>query len=298
MPDVSVASPPAPSRPSPPRRRRRTARVLVAAVAVVGLVAAAVVGLRAWWHDGSLAARFDPGCAAGGFTVSTDQAVIAADLVAVVISRDLPARAATLVLTAALQESKLRNVPAGAGDRDSVGVLQQRPSQGWGSAEQLADPTFAAGAFLDKLVQVPDWQTVPAAEAIQTVQVSVDGTLYAEHEPEAQALADALDGTAPAGLSCRFTAPSTVAPAQTVADQVLQALPVATPRVAGRTVTVPGAGWPTAAWFVANADRLGIDTVAHADRSWTRAGGWAAATGGGATGDGEVVATMAGGPSS
>ena len=74
------------------------------------------------------------------------------------------------------------------------------------------------------------------------MQISVDGSYYAEHEAEGRAIADALDGTTPAGLTCRFAPPSEVASAQTVADQVLQALPVSTPVVAGSTVQVPGAG--------------------------------------------------------
>lgn len=274
---MSVVSPPAPSRPTPGRGRRRLVRTAVVLGAIAVLATVAVVGIKTWWDDGSLVARIDPGCTAGDFTVTTDQAAVASELVAVVVTRGLPARASTLLITAGIQESKLRNIPAGAGDRDSVGVLQQRPSQGWGTAAQLSDPTFAAGAFLDAVVEVPGWETEPAADVIQAVQISIDGSFYAEHEAEGKTLADALDGTTPAGLTCRFVSPTQVAPAQTVADQVLDALPVSQPVVAGREVTVPGAGWTTAAWFVANADRLGIETVRTAARVWTRSDGWAAA---------------------
>ena len=287
---MSVTARPAPTGPPPRRGRRRLVCTAVAAGVVVVLGGVAVAGIRTWWDDGTLAARIDPGCRAGGFEISTDQAVVAADLVSVVVSRGLPARASTLLITAGIQESKLRNIAAGAGDRDSVGVLQQRPSQGWGTAEQLADPVFAAGAFLDAVVKVPGWETEPAADVIQAVQISIDGSLYAEHEPEGEAIADALDGTAPAGLTCRFAAPTEVATAQTLAAQVEQALPVATPVAEGGAVTVPGAGWPTAAWFVANGDRLGIERVEVAGRTWTRAAGWDG--GGGSVTDG-VRATLA-----
>ncbi len=287
---MSVAPPAAPPRPSPRRGRRHPVRLAVVLGAVVVLVAVAVVGIRTWWSNGTFVAAIDPGCSAGGFDVSTDQAAVASQLVAVVVTRGLPARASTLLITAGIQESKLRNIPAGSGDRDSVGVLQQRPSQGWGTAAELSDPTFAAGAFLDAVVKVPAWDTEPAADVIQAVQISADGSLYAEHEPEGKALADALDGTTPAGLTCRFVPPTQVASAQTVAAQVLAALPVDQPQVAGGRVTVPGAGWTTAAWFVANADRLGIDRVDAPGRTWTRADGWSGTATGQPTG---VTATLA-----
>jgi hypothetical protein len=271
---MSVVSPPAP-RPSS-RGRRPLLRAGLVVGAIVVLVTVAVVGIKTWWDQGTLVARIDPGCTVEGYDISTDQASVAAALVSVVVSRGLPARASTLLITAAIQESKLRNIPAGQGDRDSVGVLQQRPSQGWGTAAELSDPAVAAGRFLDAVVKVPGWETEPAAEVIQAVQISIDGSYYAEHEPEGEALADALDGTSPEGLNCRFPAPTEVAPAQTVAQQVLTALPVQDPQVTATAVFVPGASWTTAAWFVANADRLGIERVTTAGRAWTRTGGWAA----------------------
>ncbi|MHA3701684.1 hypothetical protein ACXR2U_05825 [Jatrophihabitans sp. YIM 134969] len=274
---MATMTPPAPPRPAP--RRRRFVRTAVVLGTVAVLVAVAVVGIKTWWDDGSLVARIDPGCTAGNYEISTDQAAVAADLVSVVVTRQLPARASTLLVTAAIQESKLRNIPAGQGDRDSVGVLQQRPSQGWGTAAELSDPTVAAGRFLDAVVKVPGWETEPAAEVIQAVQISVDGSYYAEHEAEGKTIADALDGTTPAGLTCRYPAPTEVAPASTVAAQVLAALPVTNPTVDSATVTVPGASWTTAAWFVANGDRLGLESVSTGGRTWTRTGGWATAEG-------------------
>ena len=181
-----------------------------------------------------------------------------------------------LVLAAGLQESKLSNLASGDGDRDSVGVLQQRPSQGWGTIEQLSDLHFATGAFLDALVKQPDWQTKSLADAIQTVQISSDGSLYAKHEPEAQALADALSGANPAGISCSFPKPTVVATPQQVATGLTADLPVNTPSIdsAQNSLTVPGASWATAAWLVANADRYGIDSVSYAQRTWTRTKSW------------------------
>jgi hypothetical protein len=203
----------------------------------------------------------------------------------------LPEHATVLVLAAALQESKLRNLAPGDGDRDSVGVLQQRPSQGWGGgkAEALTDVGEATKEFLDALIKVPHWRTLPLADAIQAVQISADGSAYAQHEVEAQQLADAFQGVKPAGITCDYKAPTVVAPARKVAAQASYELGINTPEAVGRrTVRVPGARWQTVAWFIANGNRLGIERVAYDGKVWTRGDGWASGT---AT-DKAVVATM------
>jgi hypothetical protein len=251
--------------------RRATIALVVVTLALAGVVVGGVALYRA--YDRTTAST---GCTFAAFSTDTGQAAIASTLVGVVVTRGLPERAAVLVIAAALQESKLRNIPDGQGDRDSVGVLQQRPSQGWGTPAQLADPKYAAGAFLNHLVEVANWQTMPLADAIQTVQVSADGSAYAKHEARAQAIADALTGATPRGIDCRFAVPTQVAPVATVASQLRSALPVQAPSAAGRRVSVPGASWTSAAWFVANADRLGIDEVDYAGYRWRRDAGWQA----------------------
>jgi hypothetical protein len=248
------------------------------ALAVV-LVAFAGIGLagRAIWKKATTVATGST-CTFGDYQVDTGQAAVASTMVGVVLIRGLPSRAAVLVIAAALQESKLRNIPAGQGDLDSVGVLQQRPSQGWGSAAQLADVAFATGAFLNALVKVANWQNDTLAQVIQAVQISADGSAYAKHENRATAVANALTGATAAGVSCTFDAPTQVASPQVVAAQVASQLPVNAPTTSGHEVVVAGAGWATAAWFVANADRLGIDTVAYASRTWTLDKGWKASS--------------------
>jgi hypothetical protein len=245
-----------------------TAVAVVAALAVAGFF-----GIRSLWNSATTPFTYDH-CTVGSYDVDTGQAAVASTMVAVVTSRKLPERAAVLVLAAALQESKLRNIPAGQGDRDSVGVLQQRPSQGWGTATQLSDVRFATGAFLDALTKHADWQTTTLAHAIQQVQISADEQAYARHADEAQVLADVLRGRVPAGITCTFGTPTVVAPVATVARQVAADLPVNAPSTTELTVRVPGAGWQTVAWFVANADRLGIEQVGYDGKRWTRADGW------------------------
>jgi hypothetical protein len=268
--------------------RRRATIALTVVVVVLGVTAAAALGVRTLWRTATSTAPSES-CATGAYSVDTDQAAVASTMVGVVIGRGLPERAAVLVLAAGLQESKLRNLASGDGDRDSVGVLQQRPSQGWGTIAQLSDVRYATGKFLDALVKLPNWQTDQLAVAVQAVQISADGSAYAGHEGQAQALADALTGAHPAGMSCSFAAPSLVATTAQVATAVSTDLPVNPPTTSGLTVSVPGASWATAAWFIANADRLGIDSVAYSQRAWSRTKGWRTDDDAGAT---DVVATM------
>ncbi len=102
----------------------------------------------------------------------------------------LPPRAWVVALATAQQESALRNLDHG--DRDSLGLFQQRPSQGWGTAVQIMNPTYAATKFYQHLVLVPNWQTMPVTEAAQAVQRSAFPNAYARWEPLASALVEAL----------------------------------------------------------------------------------------------------------
>jgi hypothetical protein len=127
--------------------------------------------------------------------VDTEQTAITGTVVGVVKGRGLPLRAAVLTVAAGAQESKLHNLDYG--DRDSVGFLQQRPSQGWGTPEQIRDVAYAAGKFLDGLVQVSGWQTMAATAAIQRVQRSGFPLAYAQWEQQAIDLVGLASGAAP-----------------------------------------------------------------------------------------------------
>ncbi len=263
-------------------------RVAVAVLVVLVPIAVVAVAVRLVWDAAGRHGTVTQ-CSAGGYELTPDQAVVAASMTGVVIQRNLPDRAAVLVLAAGLQETKLRNLPSGSGDRDSVGVLQQRPSQGWGTEEQLADVHYATGAFLDAVQKVPNWQTGELTKVVQAVQISAVPEGYARWEGEAQALADAFLGRKPAGLSCTYPTPDHVATPADVSTALVGDLPVRTPVLGPTTVTVPGAGWPTAAWFVANGQRLGLETVSYAGQTWNRAKGWSADSKASA---GAVVATV------
>src|SRR5205085_7541792 len=103
-------------------------------------------------------------------TVTVEQGANAATIAAVAARRGLPARAATIAIATAMQESKLRNLDYG--DRDSLGLFQQRPSQGWGSPEQVRDPVHAANAFYDALVKIDGYRSLQITQVAPKVEHS------------------------------------------------------------------------------------------------------------------------------
>ena len=130
------------------------------------------------------------------------QARYAGLITAIAVQRGMPARAATIALATAYQESDLRNLDGG--DRDSAGLFQQRPSQGWGTLEQVRDPVYAANAFYDALAKVDGYEQLEITVAAQEVQRSGFPDAYADHEADARALASALSGNSPRAFSCRL----------------------------------------------------------------------------------------------
>jgi len=129
----------------------------------------------------------------------------AAVIVQIGKERGLSRRAMLVAMMTGLQESGLRNlanpsVPGsldrpheGSGsDFDSIGVFQQRPSQGWGSVAQLMNPRYAAGAFYDRLIKVADWESKSLGDAAQAVQRSGKPDAYAGHETRATKILDVL----------------------------------------------------------------------------------------------------------
>ncbi|MFI7321030.1 heavy metal transporter [Streptomyces venezuelae] len=271
--------------PEPPTlvRRGRPLRTGVAAavlLAVVGYVALQYV------YGG----KPEPRCTVvsgkgdgASYTFTAEQAENAATVAAAGTSRGMPERAVTIALATALQESGLRNIAHG--DRDSLGLFQQRPSQGWGDERQIMDPAYSAGRFYEHLAEVPGYSRLPLTVAAQRVQRSGYPQAYAKHEPEAALLAAALTGRAPAAFSCEGrpdTDPG--GPAQVRAALVRDFGREVRPGAArGRTVTVPvpaavatdrapQRGWELAHWAVAHASALHIERVSYGGREW-HAGG-------------------------
>ena len=206
-----------------------------------------------------------------------DQMHHASTIVALGVRRGLPARAGTIAVATAIQESKLRNLSYG--DRDSVGLFQQRPSQGWGTVDQLQDPVYATNAFYDALVKVDGWATMRITEIAQEVQRSGFPEAYADHELEGRIIASTMTGHSPGGFACRLDAPTKAGRPDTFAAAVMRETGQ-TPSAQGQvvTVTAPDArrAWSVAAWSVAQAKARNVVSVQVGEREWTRGGGDAA----------------------
>ncbi|MGW1171257.1 C40 family peptidase [Streptomyces sp. NPDC002550] len=123
-------------------------------------------------------------------------------IVATGIQLGIPARGQVIALATALQESALRNLDHG--DRDSVGLFQQRPSQGWGTREEIMNPVYASKKFYNALKSVKGWESMPVTVAAQKVQQSGTPDAYAQHEPLATALQQAIAPT----LGATVTSPT------------------------------------------------------------------------------------------
>lgn len=291
-------------------------------IAVVGVVI--VAGGGAWWGVAHYAAGPGPECTvprpagptSGGSAVAglasassattgsaaDDPLAIdavqlqhAATINAVGLARGESEQARVIAVATAWQESSLRNIEHG--DRDSLGLFQQRPSQGWGKPAELMDPVYAAGAFYDALARVRSWQELSLTEAAQAVQRSAYPDAYAKWEGDAQALVTQLSGEVTVALTCRAGAAGSTAeePQRPAAEGSAGADPrladllaaaaaefgaiTISPIPAGAheaTVTgaVPGrpaavAGRALAGWFVAHTASFGVDEVAVAGRLWS-----------------------------
>ena len=289
------ASPAAPARPAArgPRRRRAALRGAVGVVVFGGVVAGGAAGVAAWLDHldtEPLVQRCSAVLEGTAWHLETDQADTAALLAGTSLRRGLPARATTIALATGLQESKLRNIDHG--DRDSLGIFQQRPSQGWGTPEQVTDPVYATNAFYDALVEVAGYEELPITEAAQAVQRSGFPDAYAQHETRSRAWANALYGYTPGALTCTLGEAEGTGDPGAIAARVardLGELPT-TPDATGVLVDaspMSGGGedtdrlaWAVAHWAVSVAGTLHLEEVRVADQVWQRAeGGWTPGTG-------------------
>lgn len=255
----------------------RTFRLILFA-ALVGVITAAAMMI--WRTTDSLLPPSN-GCTAKvnstTTSVDTSQGQYAALIAAVGVQRGLPARAVSIALATAFQESKIRNLPGG--DLDSVGLFQQRPSQGWGTTAQIMDPVYATNAFYNALLKVPDYASLDITVAAQKVQRSAYPDAYAQHENDARTLASALTGYSPAAFTCVVTGDTELGNA----DDVIAALRrgygsgLAAQRGLRQDVTVDVGtstsgqlvGWSVAHYAVAMAPNLHIKSVLYAGKKWT-----------------------------
>jgi hypothetical protein len=285
----------------------RKAGVALVAVAALGIVVA--VGIAILGGTDSLFPASDE-CTVevDGHRVdlTLEQAENAALITAISVRRDMPARAASIALATAYQESDLTNIEHG--DRDSLGLFQQRPSQGWGTADQILDPVYATNAFYDALSEVDGYESLEITVAAQEVQRSGFPDAYADHEDDARALASALTGNSRHAFGCDIDDDADAGETKLRRSGLTQRADAVrreargvfgdlqlggfapggvrdghmagSTHYDGRAVDIfvrplsaenTKRGWAIAHYFVAQADRLDVQTIIFDDRIW-RAG--------------------------
>ena len=263
--------------------------MLSVVIVILGLIAFGALTAYNAYHRYVQRLLVVPGCQAGtgakALGLDFGQAADAATIAGVAARDRLPREALVVAYATALQESKLENLDYG--DRDSVGIFQQRPSMGWGSTAQLEDPAYAAGAFFKALVKIPGYAKLPVDVAAQDVQESADGSAYEQYAPSGKALA--ADFMATHTVTCWYT-PATQAASEGVSAKLnlgaaLRRLSAVfgRPREGGAVTSVSrarsggsavikatrGDGWTVANWLVSNASSYGITQVSYGGYRWT-----------------------------
>lgn len=256
-----------------PRRRRGcrwSAGCLIPVLVVGGVAGGAYYGYQRLLDTfGSPTCQFT---ANGNFSYSPEQSANAATVVDVAtVKKGLSSRAGEVGIATAITESKLRNL--NYGDLDSLGLFQQRPSQGWGTTSEILDPVHSSTAFYDKMVQVDSWQTQPIEVVAQEVQRSGFPAAYADHVTAADILTASLDGTKAEAVTCRLDpAKTSTAPAALVSKLAYQTGLVATAETSNVSFTARTSqrAWAVAGWAVTHAESDGITSVTVGDRMWQR----------------------------
>ncbi|WP_433793855.1 hypothetical protein [Actinoplanes sp. CA-252034] len=238
----------------------------------------------------------------GQVTLDTAQMANAATIAAIGVRRNMPEQAIVVALATAFQESKLENLDSG--DRDSVGLFQQRPSQGWGTVEQIKDPRYSAGRFYAALKKVKGWEEMRVTDAAQRVQRSAYPEAYEKWADESKVLAAALTGRATGAVECVVPDVPAVRGAEAAAA-LFSSLQLdwgkkltgqaRSAEAAGLTVEVADAsvGWRFAHWLVSHASATGLERVRFGDLEWhAPEGKWQPVTDGSGAGTAKVVAEV------
>jgi hypothetical protein len=207
----------------------------------------------------------------GDSTVGIDleQAKYASIIAGMSVRRSLPARAASIALATAYQESGIRNIDYG--DRDSLGLFQQRPSQDWGTAKQIMNPYYSTGEFYDALVKIKNWEERDITEVAQAVQISAYPDAYRDHEADGKALSSTLTGHSQAALTCYDESPA-AGDAKGLAAAIKKTFGNIDVGRAGTTLNIEATSnakaWAYGQFAQANLDEFGVATVTVADQIW------------------------------
>jgi len=275
----------------------RRALWLLAVIVVVLLGVGIYVTVGRGGHRLPLQLPVGKGCQvttdAGTVSLYPEQMANAATIAAVGLTKGIPDQGIVIALATAMQESELVNLSGG--DRDSVGLFQQRPSMGWGTVDQLLDPRYSATAFYNKLVTIPGWEQMRITDAAQAVQRSAFPEAYDKWSFDAQVIGSALTGTQPTAVTCvKIGEPSMRgdAAAQALSDGLRAdwGEQVGT-TVAGTDVTAglgdltlvsaqDRNGWQLAHWLVAHSVDHNVARVQFKDQEWTSdSGAWSRLSG-------------------
>jgi hypothetical protein len=282
----------------------------VKALVVLLVIGGLLAGGAYWaWHKlGNLSIFTTSGCTAtsstGSMSLDLEQAKNASTIAAVGLSLNVPTFGIEVAEATARQESKLHNVSYG--DRDSLGLFQQRPSQGWGTSAQIMDPVYSSTKFYQALLKVSGWQQLTLTQAAQAVQQSGTPSAYAQWEQLAGVVTSVFSGSAGSGLGCtldgpNFTAQSKgstllIARGQSVVNDLRAqfgssnvgkisgigadglSFDVAAPTgVSGTAASTRE--WAYANWAAAQAETLGVGQVSFGGKTWSAsdgAAGWKA----------------------
>jgi hypothetical protein len=289
---------------------------------VVLVVASILAGLGIWLlHKlGGISLFNTAQCVATAnnesYTYDLQQMQNASTIAAVGVKLGVPSYGIEIAEATARQESKFYNVTGGS--YDSLGLFQQRPSQGWGTSSEIMDTTYSSTAFYNALLKVANWQSLALTVAAQDVQHSAYPDAYAAHADEGKVLTSAFTGTAGAALTCTLDGPTFSAQAtgssglttlgqSVVADAQKQWGSASVEDVSGSARTfslaVPSSlsgtdatrrGWAYANWAVAKAEALGITQVGYDGKTWSssnNSNSWQTATATDAP-TGRVILTM------
>jgi hypothetical protein len=272
--------------------------VWVVTVVLLGVLGAGGYFVYHTFTNGGLTSESCTATGADGqsSTIENDRMANAATIAAVARAKSLPERATIIALSTAEQESKIRNLSGG--DRDSVGLFQQRHSQGWGTVAQIMDPVYSSGAFFHALLNVNSWETIDVGKAAQAVQRSADssGESYGQWQEMATVLTTTLDAKSGTSLTCKYDDPKLAAEApgsdgltprasalgQALVKQFSANGVGSAPQYShsgdGLTLHIRSSNGlfdphVLANWAVASSKNLNVDQVQYADQVWTRSSG-------------------------
>lgn len=268
--------------PSKRRKFSAFAKILIALTLVCGLLVGGAYYVLTTFEPLDTQEPPEPGCrldlSNGRFDMEHEQARNAATVGGVAFSRDLPTQAVTIAYATVWQESRFYNIEYG--DRDSLGLFQQRPSQEWGDPEEVMDPVYSSQAFYDELTEVHNWERMPVYEAAQQVQHSADGFAYDQHEALSERMAVTLGGENGGQVTCWFdqetveslqNGEADTAGAEEAMAEVFGTDPAELPPE--EEPTHGDLGWAMAMWAVVHAEEYGLSSVTYENMRWQASDG-------------------------